>query len=60
MENNYDDNKKKSELYYKIYIDCMTYKDEKNLTKKEIDCDIYLNSFKFLFEKYCNGKEQNI
>jgi hypothetical protein len=59
MKYNNDDNKKIAELYYNLYIDCMKYKDTKKLTNEGIDCDIYLNNFKFIFEKYCNGKEQN-
>jgi hypothetical protein len=60
MKYNNDDNKKIAELYYKLYIECMSYKDKKNLTNKELDCHIYLNNFKFFFETYCNGKEQHI
>jgi hypothetical protein len=59
MKYNNDDNKKIAELYYKLYIDCMNYKDKKKLTNKQIDCDLYLNNYKFLFEKYINEKEQN-
>jgi hypothetical protein len=59
MKYNNDDDKKIAELCYKLYIDCMKYKDRKKQTNKEIDCDVYLNKYKFHFEKYCNGKEQN-
>lgn len=65
MENNnhdykYDDYKKFSELYHNIYIDCIKFKNKKQLSSnKEIDCDIYLNTFIFFSEKYNNDKEQN-
>jgi hypothetical protein len=49
MKYNNDDNKKLAELYYKIYIDCMNYKDTKKITNKELDCHIYLNNFNFFF-----------
>lgn len=61
MKNNHDyddDDKNLAELSYKLYMDCMKYKDTKKLTNKKIDCDVYLNKYKFHFEKYYNSNKQ--
>lgn len=66
MENNYDDNKQAidnkhlAELYHNMYIDCIKYKNKKNITDNKIDCDTYLNSFRFFSEKYNNDNNRNI
>jgi len=54
------DNKHLAELYHNMYIDCIKYKNKKNITDNKIDCDTYLNSFRFFSEKYNNDNNRNI
>lgn len=51
LDTNFDANinKDMAELYFKLYSGCLKYKKEKD---KNIDCDVYYNSFLFHTKKY--------
>lgn len=68
MKNNSDD-KELAIIFYDFYYICMKYNDEKMLSKiekknknykKEIDCGMYFNGYKFFIEKYINDRNRKI
>jgi len=66
MKNNYDD-KEMAIIFYDLYYICMKYNNEKKLSikekkkeKKEIDCEMYFNGYKFFIEKYINNTNRMI
>lgn len=59
MKKNSDSNKEMADLFYNLYMGCVTYKDKKK--EKNINCDHYFEKFKFFAEKYVdNNSKSNI
>ena len=62
MKNKYDD-KEMAIIFYDLYYVCMKYNDENKLSKKdkkEIDCGMYFNGYKFFIEKHINDINRKI
>ena len=57
MKNKSNSDKEMAELFYRMYMGCITIKKEYSFDRK-LGCKEYYDKFKFFAEKYIDSKEQ--